>query len=63
MKNIIERIKNSNGFVSLEVIMIAGALIILGAFILYYFNGHADKIATSAGKQLTIANEKMNGTN
>jgi hypothetical protein len=62
MKKTIDKIKDSKGFVSLEVIMIAGALILLGAWILYYFNGKAETIATSAGDQLTIANDKMNGT-
>lgn len=62
MKKILNKIKDSKGFVSLEVIMIAGALIILGAVILAFFNESADDIATSAGDQLTIANDKMNGT-
>jgi hypothetical protein len=61
MKKIMNKIKDSKGFVSLEVIMIAGALIILGAVILAFFNESADDIATSAGDQLTIANDKMNG--
>lgn len=60
MKNVLKNIRNSKGFVSLEVIMIAGALIILGAFVLSYFNGKAETITNSAGDQLTIANDKMN---
>ncbi|WP_442637648.1 hypothetical protein [Rossellomorea marisflavi] len=60
MKKALKKIQNSKGFVSLEVIIIAGALIILGAFILSYFNGKAETITKSAGDQLTIANDKMN---
>lgn len=60
MKKALKKIQNSKGFVSLEVIIIAGALIILGAFILAYFNGKAETITKSAGDQLTIANDKMN---
>jgi hypothetical protein len=61
MKKIMNKIKDSKGFVSLEVIMIAGALILLGAWILSFFNIEAGVIANGAVDQLTKANEKMNG--
>jgi uncharacterized protein (UPF0333 family) len=62
MKNVIQKIKNTKGFVSLEVIIIAGALIILGGVILYFFNQNASSMSNNSGKQLDSAKEKIQGT-
>lgn len=59
MKKMLERIQNSKGFVSIEVILIAGSIIILGALVLYNFNGEADDVAKNAITQVQKANESM----
>lgn len=59
MKNVLKRIQNSKGFVSIEVIMIAGSIIILGALVLYNFNGEADTLANNAINQVENANKAM----
>lgn len=59
MKNVMKRIKNSKGFVSIEVILIAGSVIILAALVLYNFNGQADKLSSNAVKQVESANKAM----
>jgi uncharacterized protein (UPF0333 family) len=61
MKNVIQKIKNTKGFVSLEVIIIAGALIILGGVILYFFNQNASSMSNNSGKQLDSAKTKIQG--
>ncbi|WP_442637647.1 hypothetical protein [Rossellomorea marisflavi] len=55
MKNVIKNIKDSKGFVSLETIIIAGAIIILGGVILYFFNGNANKMTNTSGTQMDTA--------
>lgn len=62
MKKLIERIQDTKGFVSIEVILIAGSIIILGALVLYNFNGKADKLAGNAIKQVEQANKAMEPT-
>ena len=59
MKKVLERIQNSKGFVSIEVILIAGSVIILGALVLYNFNGEADTLAKNAINQVEDANQAM----
>jgi uncharacterized protein (UPF0333 family) len=61
MKNVIQKIKNTKGFVSLEVIIIAGALIILGGVILFFFNGNANSMTDNSGRQLGAAQEQIQG--
>lgn len=61
MKNVISNIKNTEGFVSLEVIIIAGALIILGGVILFFFNQNANKMSNVSGKQMDSAQTKIQG--
>lgn len=61
MKNVIKNIKDSKGFVSLETIIIAGAIIILGGVILYFFNGNAEKMTNSSGTQMDSAQTKIQG--
>lgn len=62
MKNALERIRNSKGFVSIEVILIAGSIIILAGLVLYNFNGKADKLSSNAIKQVESANKAMEPT-
>lgn len=61
MKNVIQKIKNTKGFVSLEVIIIAGALIILGGVILFFFNGNAQDMTDASGDQLGAAQDQIQG--
>lgn len=61
MKNVVTNIKNTKGFVSLEVIIIAGALIILGGVILFFFNQNANKMTNVSGKQLDTAKTTIQG--
>lgn len=63
MKAVLNRIQNSKGFVSLEVIMIAGIIIVLGAAIMMIFNGSAKNITETANNQLMEANDTMNQDN
>ena len=63
MKEVLNRIQNSKGFVSLEVIMIAGIIIVLGASIMLIFNASARTITETANDQLMEANETMNQNN
>lgn len=59
MKNVIKNIKDSKGFVSLETIIIAGAIIILGGVILYFFNGNANKMTNTSGTQMDTAQDTI----
>jgi uncharacterized protein (UPF0333 family) len=59
MKNIIKRIQNSKGFVSLEVIMIAGVIILIASVILLHFNREASEMSGNALTQLEEANATM----
>lgn len=59
MKKMVERIFNSKGFISIEFILIAGSVIILGALVLYNFNGEADDVAKNSITQIQKANESM----
>lgn len=63
MKDVLNRIQNSKGFVSLEVIMIAGIIIVLGAAIMMIFNSNARAITETANNQLMEANATMNQGN
>lgn len=60
MKNMLKRIQDSKGFVSLEVIMIAGIIVVLGASIMLVFKGNAQTLVGTASTQLTQANTAMN---
>lgn len=61
MKKILANIRDSKGFVSIEVVLIAGSIIILAGVVLFYFNGKASEVTRGAGKQLMDANDIMNG--
>lgn len=49
MKNVINKIKNTKGFVSIETIFVVGAFIILAGIIIFFANGKANDVSTSTG--------------
>lgn len=59
MKSILNRIRNSKGFVSIEVIMIAGIIIVIGSVVLFAFSQKANSISNTAVDQLGKANDSM----
>lgn len=61
MKHVISKIKDSKGFIAIEVIFIAGALILLASVVMYYFNNKASDVAGASGKALDRANQEMVG--
>lgn len=52
MKNMLAKIKDSKGFVSLEVIAIAVIIIALAAFVMIKFKGTAGNASKSADSQI-----------
>lgn len=63
MKTIIRKIKESKGFVSIEVVFIAGALILLASMVMFFFNGKAHDVSKTAGSTLDAVNKEMAGEN
>ena len=61
MKNVIKNIKNSKGFVSIESILVIGAIVILAGLILYFFNGKADDVKEGASSQIEKAETSIQG--
>lgn len=61
MNKMLNNIKESKGFVSIEFILIAGSVIILAGLVLFLFNGKAEDVALGAVEQMETANIKMNG--
>lgn len=59
MKTIIRKIKESKGFVSIEVVFVAGALIILASMVMFFFNGKAHEVSVKAGSSLDAVNKEM----
>ena len=59
MKNVINKIKNTKGFVSIESILVIGAVVILAGLILFFFNGEADQTTDNAGKQIGTAQTEV----
>ena len=57
MKNVINKIKNSKGFVSIESILVIGAVVILAGLIIFFFNGQANDVKDGAGSQITDATD------
>lgn len=55
MKNVINKIKNSKGFVSIESILVIGAVVILAGLIIFFFNGKADGVKDGASGQIDDA--------
>ena len=60
MKNLLQKVKNSKGFVSLEVIAIAVIIIALAAFIMIKFKGTAGDASKTADNQIKSAVENVN---
>lgn len=60
MKNVIQNIKNSKGFVSLESILVIGVIIVLAGVILFFFNAEAKAITTKTKEQTGDAKVKQN---
>lgn len=60
MKSILARIKDSKGFVSLEVIAIAVIIIALAAFIMFKFRGTANTASENVNKQIDSTVDNMN---
>ena len=59
MKNVISKIQNSKGFVSIESILVIGAVVILAGLILFFFNGKADDVKKGADNQIGTATTKV----
>lgn len=59
MKKLIEKVRESKGFISIEVIMIAGIIIVIGAVVMYAFTNNANTISNTAVNQLQDANDSM----
>lgn len=60
MKNFLQKVKNSKGFVSLEVIAIAVIIIALAAFVMIKFKGTAGDASKTADSQIKSAVENVN---
>ena len=59
MENVINKIKNSKGFVSIESILVIGAVVILAGLILFFFNGKADGVKKGSDNQIGTAMTKV----
>ena len=59
MKNVINKIQNSKGFVSIESILVIGAVVILAGLILFFFNGKADGVKKGADNQIGTSMTKV----
>lgn len=59
MKNVIANIQNTKGFVSIESILVIGAVVILAGLIIYFFNGKAGDIADGSKTQINSAESKI----
>lgn len=64
MKNVIQNIKNSKGFVSLESILVIGVIIVLAGVILFFFNAEAKAVTAKSKEQTTSgkSNQNLAGT-
>lgn len=60
MKKILEKVKNSKGFVSLEVIVIAVIIIALASFVMIKFKGTAGDASKTADTQIKNAVDSVN---
>ena len=60
MKRILEKVKNSKGFVSLEVIVIAVIIIALASFVMIKFKGTAGDASKTADTQIKNAVDSVN---
>lgn len=57
MKNVINKIKNSKGFVSVEAILVIGAVILLAGVIIYFTNGKASDVSSTSGAAIDTASD------
>ncbi len=60
MKHLLNKVKDSKGFVSLEVIAIAVIIIALAAFVMLKFRSTADGASKSADNQINNAVDNVN---
>ena len=60
MKTMLAKVKNSKGFVSLEVIAIAVIVIALAAFIMIKFRGTAQTQSENVDKQINASVKAVN---
>ena len=59
MKKVLERVKDSKGFVSLEVVAIAVIIIALAAFVMIKFKGTAGEASNTADTQIQEAMDSV----
>lgn len=59
MKNVIANIQNTKGFVSIESILVIGAVVILAGLILFFFNGKATDVQNASEKQMDTATKEV----
>lgn len=59
MKHVIETIKNTKGFVSIESVLIVGAFVLVAGLIIYFVNGKAGDIGDNSEGQINKAQEKI----
>lgn len=52
MKNAINKIKNTKGFVSIESVMVIGVVVVIAGLILFFFNNRATEVQTGAKGQI-----------
>lgn len=64
MKNVIQNMKSSKGFVSLESILVIGVVMVLAGVILFFFNAEAKTITTKSKAHTTSgkSNQNLAGT-
>lgn len=58
MKNVINKIKNTKGFVSVETILVIGAVVILAGVILFFLNAKANEVSNQSGDSVTAASDE-----
>ena len=62
MKKLLEKVQNTEGFVSVEVIVIAGVVIVLAVVIMYFLATKGRGIATTTGANLDDAQQKISSS-
>lgn len=59
MKNIVKKIKNSKGYIGIEVVLIAGMIIAFGVVAITYFRQTSTSITEDSFKQINNSIEDM----
>lgn len=59
MKNVITKIQNTKGFVSIEAILVIGAVVLVAGLILFFLNGKAGDIGKASEGQIKEAESKI----